>query len=317
LLLAVGATEDGLQELERGYFLEWDDEGHLWLHDLLQEYWLDEAINEAVKELGDEFKDKLDRGEVEKPIRIRLTRKKQSPHEKEQEKREDTIYAVLSVGKSKLSDWLLAAAEWSLEQGNYLDIRRCVPWHPSEAPFCLAFMASKKLEEGDIAEAERLWLKALPGLEEFAFSDEMEEYLNAIVNLADFALERKEVTEAREYYVQGLQMVINYLLETPSEWIFECNEENVGEFILNDVNISYFLENLLNFIIEYVGISQKVEKIKADIDIMIEALETNSRLSLVIEGYESDSELAKEAFISRLQELLDLLQETSEDFENH
>ncbi len=50
---------------------------------------------------------------------------------------------------------------------------------------------------------------------------------------------------------------------------------------------------------------------------MIEALETNSRLSLVIEGYESDSELAKEAFISRLQELLDLLQETSEDFENH
>lgn len=167
LLLAVGATEDGLQELERGYFLEWDDEGHLWLHDLLQDYWLDEAINEAVNELGDEFKAKLDRGEVEKPIRIR--REKQSPHEKEQEKREDTIYAVLSVGKSKLSDWLLTAAEWSLEQGNYLYIRRCVPWHPLEASFCLAFMASKKLEEGDIAEAERLWLAALPRLEEFTF----------------------------------------------------------------------------------------------------------------------------------------------------
>lgn len=148
----------------------------------------------------------------------------------------------------------------------------------------------------------------------------MWEYFDAIVNLADFALERKEVTEAREYYVQGLQMVINYLLETPSEWIFERSKENIGEFILDDgflFNISYFLENLLDFIIEYVGISQKVEEIKADIDIMIEAVETNSRLSLVNEDYGSNSELVKKEFISWFQELLDLLQETSEDFENH
>jgi len=315
LLLAVGATEDGLQELERGYFLEWDDEGHLWLHDLLQEYWLDKVINEAASELGDEFKAKLYRGEFEKRrIRLGLTDEEPSLEEeflhKEQERREDAIHAILEVGGSKLDDWLFTAAEWLVEQGNWFGIHDCVPWVPPDPPFCLSFMARKKFKEGNIAEAERLWIKALPGIEEFASTGACPgiwEYFDVIINLASVALDRKEVIKARDYYARGLQTAIDILFEMPDVLLFECNKANKVVFCLDD-EFENFLDNLVNFILQYIEASKRIEKIKAKIDIM-------KTSCFVIEGCENDSELVKDKFILLLQELLDLLQETSEDLE--
>lgn len=197
LLLAVGATEKGIEELERAYFLDYDEEGRFSLHDLLWDYWMELTIKETLKELGEEIEVKV------KGLNMLEIY--------------DIIHTILKSKKNKIIEWLISASEWVMDYTedyeDYID-RTFFSQLPEDY---LYFAVKIKLEEGDIKEAERLCFKILSWHKKCFPSGDFhmpaaEYIIDILMNLGNIAIENNDYSNVKKYSLTCLQFILNNLV---------------------------------------------------------------------------------------------------------
>ncbi len=166
LLLAMGATEEGLDELDRAYLLNRDEEGFLQLHDLLWDYWIDKVLQEAIDELGEDFRSKFQE---------KIQKQKGFPF--------DLMREVILRGETKVSKWVDSAVEFLQKQAYRL---------AKEGDFTGA---------EELLEHAALDLVAHPPFEPFR----IDIYAEGLLSLGDIALEQGDKKVAEHFYRESIE----------------------------------------------------------------------------------------------------------------